>query len=65
MLIVGGVLDPLTPIADTRAIFARARLPKELWDVPDAGHYDFERHAPEQYRARVLNFLSRHLGRGG
>lgn len=61
VLIIGGVQDPMTPIADTRALFERARSPKELWEVADAGHYDFERHAPAAYRQRVLGFLELHL----
>lgn len=41
-----------TPLTDVRAL-SGAPAPKELWEISDAGHYDFERHAPEAYRARV------------
>ena len=60
VLIVGGLRDRYTPIADTRALHAAAPQPKEL---ADAGHDDFERHAPAAWRQRVLAFLERHLGR--
>lgn len=57
VLIVGGARDEMTTIAETNAIFARAHEPKLLWAVEDAGHFDFEAHAPEQYRNRVVPFL--------
>jgi fermentation-respiration switch protein FrsA (DUF1100 family) len=63
VMIIGGAIDPLTTPAETRALFARAREPKSLWMVDDAGHYDFEAHAPGAYRARVLAFLAQALQR--
>jgi uncharacterized protein len=63
VMIIGGAIDPLTTPAETRALFERARKPKSLWMLDDAGHYDFEAHAPDQYRARVLRFLAQALQR--
>ena len=62
VLIIGGLLDRHTPIADTRALFAAALEPKDLWEIAEAGHSDFERFAPDAWRTRVLRFLQQHLG---
>lgn len=61
VLVIGGVEDRHTPIADTRALYAAAAEPKELWEISGAAHTDFERHVPGLYRDRVLDFLTRHL----
>ena len=63
VLIVGGMRDNRTTMAETTALFERAREPKSLWMLDDAGHYDFEAHAPDAYRARVLPFLAQALQR--
>jgi fermentation-respiration switch protein FrsA (DUF1100 family) len=63
LLIVGGARDNRTTMAETTALFERAREPKSLWMLDDAGHYDFEAHAPEQYLAHVLSFLTERLQR--
>jgi alpha-beta hydrolase superfamily lysophospholipase len=63
VLVVGGERDANTTEAETRALFAAAREPKELWIVPGAGHEDFSRIDPDGYRRHVVGFLRRHLGR--
>jgi fermentation-respiration switch protein FrsA (DUF1100 family) len=63
VMIVGGAIDPLTTPAETRALFARVHEPKSLWMLNGAGHYDFESYAPDEYRARVLPFLTQKLQR--
>jgi uncharacterized protein len=63
VLMLTGEIDTYTTVAETRAMFARAPEPKSLWIVDGAGHVDIHDHAPEQYRTRVLDFLSRHLRR--
>jgi uncharacterized protein len=63
VLVVGGALDANTTEADTRALFAAARAPKELWIVPRAAHEDFSLADPAGYDAHVVAFLQRHLGR--
>jgi uncharacterized protein len=50
-----------TPLADTRALFAAAAEPKQLWLIPDAAHVDLYAHTPQTYRETVLTFLQRHL----
>jgi uncharacterized protein len=61
LLMLIGALDTYTTVAETNAMLARAPEPKSLWIVDGAGHVDLHDHAPEPYRARVLDFLSRHL----
>jgi len=39
-------------------LFERARAPKQLWLVPNAGHVDLHRAAREEYEKRVLAFLA-------
>jgi len=63
VLVVGGALDANTTEADTRALFAAARAPKQLWIVPRAAHEDFSLADPAGYDAHVVAFLQHHLGR--
>lgn len=65
VFVVGGTSDRETPIGETRELFVRAQAPKRLWEVQGAGHVDIERFAREEYRSRVLEFLSAYIrGRG-
>ena len=61
VLVAAGTADTRTTLAETRALFARAREPKQLWTVEGAGHIDLEAHAPEEYRRRVVGFLAERL----
>ena len=63
VLVVGGERDTDTTEEETRALFAAAREPKELWIVPGAGHEDFSRIDPDGYRQHVIGFLRRSLWR--
>jgi alpha-beta hydrolase superfamily lysophospholipase len=63
LLVVGGERDTDTTAEETRALFAAAREPKELWIVPGAGHEDFSRMDPAGYDAHVVAFLRRTLRR--
>ena len=58
ILVISGANDRYTTVADTRALFAAARAPKELWLVPGAGHVDLCHFAGEAYRRRVLDFIA-------
>jgi len=61
LLMLAGTRDRYTTIAESRAMFARAPRPKQLFEVEGAGHADFARYAPEEYQRRVLSFLAEHL----
>jgi alpha-beta hydrolase superfamily lysophospholipase len=59
MFIIGGENDRNTRPSDTRLLVERARNPKEVWFVPNAGHVDLHRAAPQEYETRVLAFLAK------
>jgi fermentation-respiration switch protein FrsA (DUF1100 family) len=61
LLVIAGTEDRHTTIVQSRRLFARAQAPKELWEVPGAGHVDYHLAAPAEYEARVGGFLGRHL----
>jgi len=54
---MNGEKDRTTRPADTRMLFERARLPRQLWFVPNAGHVDLHRATRVDYESRVLAFL--------
>lgn len=58
VLVLSGLADRHTTPDQTRALFARAPEPRQLWMVPGAAHVDLHRFAPEEYRRRVLGFLA-------
>ena len=58
VFVLSGGRDPWTPIEETRELFARARPPKLLWEVPGAGHVDLFDFAPTEYRRRMTAFLA-------
>jgi alpha-beta hydrolase superfamily lysophospholipase len=47
-----------TPLEGARKLFAAAGEPKELWVAPHGGHVGAINAFPDEYRARVLAFLS-------
>lgn len=61
LLVAGGAEDDRTPLAEARALFARAPEPKRFWAVPGAGHVDLEAHDPGAYRQVVVGFLAVYL----
>jgi len=58
VLIMSGEKDRNTRPGDTRMLLERARRPKQLWFVPNAGHVDLDRAARGEYETRVLAFLA-------
>jgi len=56
-----GKEDRHTTVEETRAMFATAREPKELWLVEGAAHVDLCHASPAEYRKRVLQFLGQHM----
>ena len=57
VFVMSGEKDRNTRTADTRMLFERARSPKQLWSVPNAGHVDLHQAARVDYESRVLAFL--------
>ena len=63
VLIMSGTADAHTTAEDTRAMYAAAQEPRELWMVEGADHEDLHDFAPDEYRPRVLRFFEQHLRR--
>ncbi len=57
VLIMGGERDRHNLSADTLALFAAAREPKELWLVPNAAHVDLYGAAGKAYEEHLLAFV--------
>jgi uncharacterized protein len=64
VLVMAGTRDEHTTEAQTRALYAAAREPKQLWLVDGAAHVDLARYDPIGYRRRVLAFFHEHLSSG-
>ncbi len=62
VLVIGGSRDRHATVAESDALFAAARGPKERWVVEGAAHVDLHRHAGADYERRVLGFFDQHLG---
>jgi alpha-beta hydrolase superfamily lysophospholipase len=61
VMIVAGGRDRHTTPAESAALFANARHPKEYWLLPQAAHQDFQSFDPAGYETRVVGFLQRSL----
>lgn len=57
VLEIAGELDRHTTLAQSKALFAAAKSPKQLWIVDGAAHVDLERFAGAEYHRRVFDFL--------
>lgn len=62
VFIMSGENDRNTRPTDTRMLVERARNPKEVWWVPNAGHVDLHHAARQEYETRVLAFLQKMPG---
>ena len=61
-LVVGGGRDAFVPTTEIEEFVAVARGPCEMWIAPGLGHNGVSDTRSPAYRARVLDFLARHLG---
>jgi len=57
VLLICGLEDHNIPARHTRAIYAAAIGPKEMWLVPGAGHTQAQGRAPEEFEQRVTQFF--------
>ena len=64
VFVISGTADDRTTPAQTKALFAKAPDPKQLWLVPGAAHVDLDRFAGAEYERRVLEFLADALRAG-
>ena len=58
VLLICGSQDHNIPPRHTKAIYAAAKGPKEMWLVPDAGHTQAQGRAPEEFERRVIAFFA-------
>ena len=58
---IAGANDYHTKVEESRALFAAAAEPKELWIVDGAKHEDLLSFAGQEYERRILLFLERYL----
>jgi pimeloyl-ACP methyl ester carboxylesterase len=65
LLMIHGEEDSYITPHMARALFARARPPKEFWLVEGAKHNQALLVAGEEYRRRVLEFFEEHLAAAG
>ncbi len=63
ILFISGTNDAHTTQSETERLYTAARLPKELWIVPGAGHFNMHSYAGKEYEQRVTTFLSQYLRR--
>lgn len=61
ILVIGGELDDLMPVADVTRVFDAARPPKQLWIVPGAYHAKCREAAGLEYETRVADFFDKNL----
>ncbi len=59
LMIISGKLDGNVSVDDTYQLFNAATVKKELWLVPNAGHYDLILRAGLDYEKRVMGFVER------
>lgn len=65
LLVIGGVDDRDTTIADTRALYEAASAPRALWLVEGANHVETSSLGSGAYRQRVRNLFDHALGEPG
>lgn len=63
VLFISGTNDMHTTQSETERLFAAARIPKDLWIVPGARHFNMHTYAGREYEQRVSAFLSKYLHR--
>jgi len=61
LLIISGTEDAHTTQLETERLYAAARVPKELWIVPGARHFNMHTYAGREYEQRISTFLSQYL----
>lgn len=61
VMIIEDENDKLCPTAETQAIYTECEEPKELWQVPNAGHIGAEEVAPKEFEHRLVVFFDKYL----
>lgn len=61
VLFIHGAQDSLIPVSNVYELYEQTHSPKELFVIEEAGHFGFRAAEPEEYEARIMSFLDRHL----
>ncbi len=61
LLIISGTEDAHTTQLETERLYTAASVPKELWIVPGARHFNMHTYAGREYEHRIGDFLSQYL----
>jgi len=61
VFIISGTADRHTKIDETRALYANAPYPKQLWAITGAGHVDLQKSVGPEYNYWLLEFFGRYL----
>lgn len=61
VLFISGTRDAHTTQPETERLYAAARIPKALWIVPGAGHFNMHSYAGKEYEQRINTFLTQYL----
>ncbi|SEF76393.1 alpha/beta hydrolase [Nitrosomonas ureae] len=61
LLFISGTDDMHTTQSETERLFEAARIPKDLWIVPGAKHFNMHTYAGREYEQHVNAFLSKYL----
>ena len=61
LLLIQGGRDPRMPVRETKAMFASAASPKDLWVVEQAGHLESYATDPNTYQRKLTKFFTANL----
>lgn len=57
LMIFQGGADERMPVTEGKMLYEKAKEPRELWIVPQAGHGDISEKVPEEYKEKLLKFF--------
>ncbi|MEI7555675.1 alpha/beta fold hydrolase [Candidatus Chlorohelix sp.] len=57
LFLIHGGSDTLTPLENSRILYALAKEPKTLWIDPESGHVEIFGRIPKEYKKRALAFF--------
>lgn len=61
VLIIAGTADKHTTLSESKRMFKAIQGEREFWAVKGAGHQDFLKYSPDQYKNKVKQFFDRYL----
>lgn len=61
LFFIHGEIDERISVDDSRKLFEKAKEPKEIWLVPNAGHVGSYTTKQKEYEEKVVNFFNKYL----